>query len=99
MTVIDIDKALLDPASVFSFPEDVAESDVLNLEQRIEVLRRWSYDAAEEAVALEEGMQDGDSDLQHRVLALLDKLTGGVDVETASTGKQHGLPREATSKT
>lgn len=43
---IDMEKALLDPSSVFASPEEVAERDDLSAEQRIEILRRWSYDAA-----------------------------------------------------
>ncbi|MEP0232053.1 hypothetical protein [Roseibium sp.] len=95
---IDMEKALLDPSSVFASPEEVAERNDLSVEQRIEILRRWSYDAAEDAVALEEGMPDGNSDLQHRVLTVLDRLTGGLDVEMVASGKHHGLRREATEK-
>lgn len=43
-------------------------------------------------------MPDGNSDLQHRVLTVLDRLTGGLDVEMVASGKHHGLRREATEK-
>ena len=43
--MIDVNKAMLDPTSVFKDPEEVVASDELNLVQKIEILRRWHYDA------------------------------------------------------
>jgi hypothetical protein len=40
------------PASVFASPEHVLEEAQLSKEQKIEILLRWAYDAAEEAVAV-----------------------------------------------
>jgi len=61
--------------------------------QKVEILRRWEYDAAEVAVAVEEGMPDrDDEDLLRRILLALDRLTGGLDVERSGPSKQHGLP-------
>ncbi len=45
--MVDLDKALLDPASVFKTPEGVLNSHELSREQKIEILRRWEYDARE----------------------------------------------------
>ena len=42
---IDLRKALLNPALVFLGPEDVLKRDELTREQKIEVLRRWKFDA------------------------------------------------------
>mgnify|MGYP003700600449 FL=1 len=86
----DYQRALLDPESVFAQPEDVLTSDSLTREQKIEVLRRWSYDASEVAVAEEEGMKDGPP-MVHRVIRALDRLTGGVDVEHSAPTKQKGF--------
>ena len=52
--MIDLKKAMLDPTSVFKNPEDVVASDELNRNQKIEILRRWEYDARELEVAEEE---------------------------------------------
>lgn len=66
-----LDPALLDPGSVFASPEAVADHPSLTLEQKIAVLRSWEYDAAEVAVAEEEGMQGPESDLLQRILLTL----------------------------
>lgn len=92
---IDLDKALLDPASMFDAPETVETHAGLSLAQRIEILRRWEYDAAEGAVATEEGMPGNDGGVLHRVLCCLDRLTGGFDTERSAPTKQRGLPRAA----
>jgi hypothetical protein len=49
-----------------------------------------SYDAAEQAVALEEGMPGEDDNLQRRVLMALNQLHRGINVEHTSPTKQHG---------
>lgn len=86
-----LDQALRDPASIFASPEAVADHPGLSLEQKIEVLRTWEYDAAEVAVAEEEGMRGPENDLlQHIVLALA-ALTHGRDAEFVALTKQHGL--------
>ena len=52
----DIEKALLDAHAVFKRPEDVVSAEGLTREQKIDILRRWEYDAREIQVADEEGM-------------------------------------------
>jgi hypothetical protein len=88
---IDLQRALLDPGSVFTSPRDVLQRDELSREQKIEILRRWEYDAAECAVALEEGMRGPESDLQRQVLLALEQLHADVDTERVGPTKQHGL--------
>lgn len=95
---IDMDQALLDPGSVFGSPEALLECDVLAKEQKIEILRRWEYDASENCVAVEEGMPDGESDLLRRILLALDHLTGGIDVGQVGPSKQHGIPLSALKR-
>lgn len=96
---INMQHALQDPAAVFVKPEAVVAHGGLTAEQKIEILRRWAYDAAEEAVAGEEGMPDGSENLEHHILLALDELTGGVDVEHVGPTKHHGLSaRSARSK-
>jgi hypothetical protein len=74
---IDIERALLDPGSVFETPEDVFTQSSLTSDQKIEILRRWEYDEAEVNVAVEEGMPGNDTGLLRRILLVLDGLTGG----------------------
>lgn len=95
---IDISKACNDPASVFDGPEAVLEHAGLTTAQKIEILRRWEYDAAETSVAVEEGMPGGESDLLGRILKALNALTGGIDTEQVGSSKQHGLKRSATGQ-
>lgn len=70
----DIDKALLDPTSVFKTPEDVLKAKDLTREQKIEILLRWEYDARELQVADDESMTGGSNNLLERVLESLSAL-------------------------
>ena len=88
---IDLDKAQLDPSSVFSSPEELRDHPGLTREQKIEILRRWAYDASELAVAEEEGMVGGESSHLSQILSVLDSLTGGYDVEHSPPTKQEGV--------
>ena len=94
-TSLDLEQALLDPGSVFAGPEEVLRHATLAPEQKIEILRRWEYDAAEADVATEEGMPGGDDDLLRRILLALEALGAAIDVEETGPTKQHGLPRSA----
>jgi starvation-inducible DNA-binding protein len=91
MTPRDLEKAILAPASVFASPEQVVDSPELTSEQKIEILLRWEYDAAEEAVAVEEGMPGRDNDLVRRILVALGKLNAAIDIEHTGPAKQHGI--------
>ena len=46
-------------------------------DREIEILRRWEYDANEDAVAEEEGMQSEQPLILRRVVLALEQLTGG----------------------
>jgi hypothetical protein len=70
----DIDKALLDPTSVFKTPEDVLKAQDLTREQKIEILLRWEYDARELQVADDESMTGGGNNFLQRVLESLSAL-------------------------
>ena len=52
--MIDVNRAMLDPTSVFKDPKEVVANDELTRDQKIEILRRWEYDAHELEVAEEE---------------------------------------------
>jgi hypothetical protein len=86
---LDLAQARLDPASVFATPQDVVLHPDLDRAQKIEILRRWKYDAADLAVAEEEGMGGGEASFLSRVTAALTALGAGHD-ETASPTKQGG---------
>lgn len=51
-------RALLDPTREYSSPMDVVRDGDLSRDQKIEILKRWEYDARELEVAEEEaGME------------------------------------------
>lgn len=43
--MIDVNLAFLDPTSVFKIPNDVLKCNDLSRKQKIQILRRWEYDA------------------------------------------------------
>jgi hypothetical protein len=53
---VDLDKAKLDPASVFRAPEDVLRAPGLSAEDKKAILVRWEADAEALIRATEEGM-------------------------------------------
>jgi hypothetical protein len=95
MTPEQLEQAFLDPETVFGTPESVLAAAGLTDEQKLEILRRWEYNAAEEAVALEEGMPGDDSGMLRRILQAIGTIAGPIDVEHTGPTKQHGLTREA----
>jgi hypothetical protein len=89
----DIEKAWLDPASVFKTPEEVIKSEELSREQKIEILRRWEYDARELQVAEEEGMIGTNADILGeimRALLQLDEKSEVERLECSPSSKQGG---------
>lgn len=84
-------QALLDPGSVFANPEEVVDHPDLTQEEKTRVLRSWEYDAAEIAVAEEEGMRGPEGDQLQRILLALAKLVAGRTSEFVAPMKQHGL--------
>jgi hypothetical protein len=87
---INYDEALLNPAAAFETPEAVLAQEGLSKKQKIEILRRWEYDASEVAVAEEEGMQGEKPLMLRRVALALEELTGGGDTPHAAPTKQDG---------
>jgi len=89
---IDLRKALLNPALVFLGPEDVLERDELTREQKIEVLRRWKFDALQLQVADEENMRsEQSSDILDRVLQALHALNASPNLEDSPSTKHDGV--------
>jgi hypothetical protein len=90
---IDMEQAVVDPASVFAAPEEVAAHAGLTREQKFEILRLWEYDAAEAEVATEEGMPGGNGDLLRRILLALEGLGAVGEASDSGPTKQHALLR------
>ncbi|WP_138933482.1 hypothetical protein [Roseovarius arcticus] len=90
-----ISRALLDPAAEFETPNDVLISSSLSEAQKIEILRRWEYDASEISVAEEEGMPHAKSVGIDQVLQALQKLVPHIDAGHSPPTKQGGLDRRA----
>ncbi|MCC6713411.1 MAG: hypothetical protein IT344_08620 [Candidatus Dadabacteria bacterium] len=72
--MVDIERALLNPSAVFSAPEDVLSAGGLTREQKIDILKRWEYDARELEVATEENMPGSKPSRLRTILKALDEL-------------------------
>ena len=79
------------PDLVYASPEEIVATERLTRAQKIDLLRSREYDAAELAVAEEEGMQGPENDQLPRILNALARLTGGDDAEYVAPTKQHAL--------
>lgn len=88
---MDLEKALVDPASVFSTPEEVVTAEELGTEDRIRILRRWEYDARELTVADDENMPGDSTPLLEKVLAALHSLGYSANSDNAPPTKQGGV--------
>ena len=94
MATTDVNKALIDARAVFKLPNDVVASKDLTREQKIEILRRWEYDAREIQVADEEGMTAPPSAPQSApldlILKALRELGAPLNTEQSAPTKQCG---------
>ncbi len=80
--MIDVTKAMLDPTMVFKEPKDVVASNELTRNQKLEILRRWKYDAQQLEVAEEEaGMAVRRPEMFDRVVQALHMLDLERDTE------------------
>jgi hypothetical protein len=82
--------ALPDPTLASASPQEILDHPALTREQKIELLRSRQYDAAEIAVAEEEGMQGPENDPMQDILLALARLTEGQPDEPVAPTKQHG---------
>ena len=88
---IDFQKALRDPSAVFQSPHDVVQRVELSREKKIEVLRRWEFDALELQVAEEENMPSTQESALDEVLAALRELGANPDTEHSPPTKSGGV--------
>lgn len=78
----DLKKALLDPTLVYTNPNEVVADVDLTRDQKIEILRRWEYDAHELEVAEEEaGMAVGRPEMFDLIVEALHTLGAKRDTE------------------
>jgi rubrerythrin len=90
------EKALENPAAYFGSPESVVETAELSKEEKIEVLRRWEYDARElDAEEEESPAGHSDENLLQRIHRALQMLGASIDLEAAPPTKIGGIPRGA----
>ncbi len=81
---IDVKKTMLDPMMVFKEPKEVVANHELTRDQKIEILRRWEYDARQLEVAEEEaGMAVRRPEMFDHVVQALHTL--GVERDTEHT--------------
>jgi hypothetical protein len=90
--MIDIEKAILDPAAIFKNPQQVIDNDDLSRDQKIEVLRRWEYDVREIQVLDDESTtaKETHAVTLDSVLNALRSLGAAIDVEHTAPTKQGG---------
>jgi len=90
--LIDIEKAILDPAAIFKNPQQVIDNHDLSRDQKIEVLRRWEYDVREIQVLDDESTtaKETHAVTLDSVLNALRSLGASIDVEHTAPTKQGG---------
>jgi len=91
----ELEAILLDPAAAYKSPADVAADARFDTRDRIEILRRWEYDAAECSVATEEGMPGGNGNLIAEIIKALQDLGAEIDTDRTAPTKQGGLDRSS----
>ena len=71
---MDLQRALENPRASFASPSEVVANDELSRAQKVQILKRWAYDARLIEVAQEENMMGGASSGLAEVLNALHAL-------------------------
>lgn len=88
----DVEKAKLDPASVYSSPREVLSDSSITREDKIDILKRWEYDVREIMVAEEENMPaDNSAVLLEEIIAALKELGAGPETKDFAPTKHGGV--------
>jgi hypothetical protein len=85
-TAIDLDKALLDPASVFHAPQDVLHAQGLSPTDKKAILLRWKEDAEDLMRATGEGMPPEGQRSPAELLRGVDLAIEALERETGHKG-------------
>ncbi|MBI4524383.1 MAG: hypothetical protein HY695_11305 [Deltaproteobacteria bacterium] len=88
--MVDFEKTLVDPEQVFKTPAELLQREDLSREQKIEILKRWEYDARELQVAEEENMTGPQRVNLDDVLKALRGLGVSADSDRSAPTKQGG---------
>ena len=90
--MIDVEKALLNPAAIFKHPQQVIDTNDLSRDQKVEVLRRWEYDVREIQVLDDESTtaKETHAVTLDSVLNALHSLGAPIDVEHTAPTKHGG---------
>lgn len=91
---MNLKQAMDDPSSVFAAPADVVHSEDVSREQKIQILRRWEYEARTLEVAQDENMMGGASSRLTEVLDALHSL--GEEGSSGATNQTGGAPEDTT---
>jgi hypothetical protein len=90
VSMVDVEKALLDPGLVFKTPQDLLANDELSRQQKIEIMRRWEYDVRQLQVAEEESMEGPQPVTLKAVLRALRAIGAPADPDRSAPTKQGG---------
>jgi hypothetical protein len=71
---LGLEQARRDPGAVFDSPEALRDRTDISRDQKLELLRRWAYDARELAAAEDEGMSGGEPSPLGRIEAILAEM-------------------------
>lgn len=94
--MIDLNKALIDPSSIFKSPDEILRAAELTKEQKIKILHRWEYDERMLEVAEEENMQGPPHrDILDGILKALLALGADITMAKLAPNKQHGDEEES----
>jgi hypothetical protein len=83
---VDLKRALLVPSAVFDSPQAVLSADGLTRDQKLEILRRWEFDAHAMHAAEEEDTGGAESPLIDRIHAALKELGAAGDGPAGKCG-------------
>lgn len=70
----DFEQAIKCPACVYSFPQEVLDDELLNKEQKNQILRQWEQDAHQIITADDENMVGDSPCMLNRVKLALAEL-------------------------
>ncbi len=86
----DLEEAMQNPAKFYTEPAAVLADDRFSPQEKIEILKRWEFDARELEVAEEENMGGGKPDMLNEVLDALQQINSDDSSKDVSPTKHGG---------